>query len=1002
MKKKLRIGRILTSLLLTLFATTAWADEVELQNHDFSLSNPIDNHLCGYGKDMAANGTTYYGLQDIDEWTKVVVKGDNTTADYPNSGMGGAVFPYGSDYEMRGNKKTAPYGDPEGNDGNGLGFFAVWSCGGYYYQDVTLPSGKYKFSVVIFNQSGTQANTSYTGVFVKNSDTKHTVAVNPSVGSWTTETVEFVISEETECEVRVGYLSTGGGSDANPMIFIDNVKLEKVGEASEYPKDMTAYIVNPTIEGSAGWTCEKPNGGNGPLLNGSAFEYWNGTAANGAFDYYQTITGLPDGKYTVSAEMYNSTNSEADAVFSATSGVYGVAGAAEASAAVDVDGTTLTKYTTPEIAVVDSTLRIGVKNFTTMTARWFVADNFTLTQTAALTLDDYKTVLSEAITAAEALVSTIPTAAATALQTVIDQYKDASYETADEYKTAIAAVNAAVTTASAFVTPYAAWKESADIAETIGVDVFGVDGMTAEEVAAAALNNYISIYNYTTENLADSTQLLGTWTGAPGTNMSQSWDGSADDTYYDAWNMSPFEMTQTVTLPMGQYVLMVKARASEGAGINMTDGTTTVALPTKGAAGYGIETDGTPNYAADGTYANNGAGWGWEYRFLPFYSDGITPVKLTFNWDTRNAQWIGVDDIKLFRAYVDIADVEVTTDGLFNENDEVKVVVSYTPTATGVFASHYLDAVFAYELTDSIGTVVASGEKNPDDFADGTFDIFVPGLTSKTEYTLNLTGVNVYDYNLMDYETFTAPSVYSATDLDSVTFTAVKTESVTYDENENNDIVDVALANVTITREIILGYNNVVLPFSLTANQVAQTFGEGSVVYNYTEKKISDTESEITFVEGDGSITANVPVLLKATAESNEQYFEGVQIVAAESAEVEGFNFNYTGGYKPGPLSLGDYYYDSFYQDYYGGPKMSQGTEDIWANAFQAYFKDKNPSAGTKTLTITNFNVPTGIATIEKGKLNIVEGTIYNTAGQRMNKVQKGLYIINGKKVVVK
>ncbi|MCR5820215.1 MAG: hypothetical protein K6F94_04630 [Bacteroidaceae bacterium] len=231
---------------------------------------------------------------------------------------------------------------------------------------------------------------------------------------------------------------------------------------------------------------------------------------------------------------------------------------------------------------------------------------------------------------------------------------------------------------------------------------------------------------------------------------------------------------------------------------------------------------------------------------------------------------------------------------------------------------------------------------------------------------------------------------------------ASKGKDVAYDENENNTIENVAVANVTITREIILDYNSVVLPFSLTANQVAQAFGTGSAVYNYSETKISDTESEINFTAGDGSITANVPVLVKATAQSNEQYFEGVKIVAAESAEVEGSNFNYTGWYKPVSLSLGDYYYDSFYQSYYGGPQMSQGTGDIWANAFQAYFKDVNPEAGTKTVTVKIDGIATGIATIEKGKLNILEGAIYNAAGQRLSKLQKGVNIVNGKKYIVK
>ena len=145
--------------------------------------------------------------------------------------------------------------------------------------------------------------------------------------------------------------------------------------------DMTLAIVNPTIDGATGWTTLKPGGGNGPLLNNIKFEYWNASAANGAFDYYQEITGLPAGKYTVSAEMFNSTNGESGAAFSATSGVYASSGNSEVYKLVDVDGgeDSQKKYTTDNIVVTNGTLRIGVKNQKTMAARWFVADNFTLT-----------------------------------------------------------------------------------------------------------------------------------------------------------------------------------------------------------------------------------------------------------------------------------------------------------------------------------------------------------------------------------------------------------------------------------------------------------------------------------------------------------------------------------------------------------------------------------------------------------------------------------------------
>ena len=72
-------------------------------------------------------------------------------------------------------------------------------------------------------------------------------------------------------------------------------------------------------------------------------------------------------------------------------------------------------------------------------------------------------------------------------------------------------------------------------------------------------------------------------------------------------------------------------------------------------------------------------------------------------------------------------------------------------------------------------------------------------------------------------------------------------------------------------------------------------------------------------------------------------------------------------------------------------------------------------AAGSKTITLTRSqtgtnlfitklqiiekNVETGITTL---KTAIENGAVYNLNGQKVNKAQKGLYIINGKKVVIK
>lgn len=148
--------------------------------------------------------------------------------------------------------------------------------------------------------------------------------------------------------------------------------------------DFTRAIANFDCAAKDGWTFDKPKGGNGPD-HGGDFEYWAGNASNRAeasFDYWQEITGLPNGTYTVSAEMYNSLNNEGGnyTEFKPTVGVYATVGETTVSKLVDVNSETRVPYVTDEIEVTDGKIRIGAKSFEApMAARWFTVDNFRLT-----------------------------------------------------------------------------------------------------------------------------------------------------------------------------------------------------------------------------------------------------------------------------------------------------------------------------------------------------------------------------------------------------------------------------------------------------------------------------------------------------------------------------------------------------------------------------------------------------------------------------------------------
>ena len=208
---------------------------------------------------------------------------------------------------------------------------------------------------------------------------------------------------------------------------------------------------------------------------------------------------------------------------------------------------------------------------------------------------------------------------------------------------------------------------------------------------------------------------------------------------------------------------------------------------------------------------------------------------------------------------------------------------------------------------------------------------------------------------------------------------------------------DGELATVTLQRGIKVGYNTVVLPFDLTAVQVQAVFGTGAVVYSYSENSENANSAELTFTTlGSGAITANVPVLVKATADATEKVIEGVTIEAPTTTPaVEGKNFDYVGVYDNTTFAEGDYFMAT--KDDVQKIFESNGTDT--AKPFRAYFQKRVTAPVKATLLIDG--VATSISEIN-GDNNNAATKIFNLAGQRMQKAQKGIYIVNGKKVVIK
>lgn len=194
-------------------------------------------------------------------------------------------------------------------------------------------------------------------------------------------------------------------------------------------------------------------------------------------------------------------------------------------------------------------------------------------------------------------------------------------------------------------------------------------------------------------------------------------------------------------------------------------------------------------------------------------------------------------------------------------------------------------------------------------------------------------------------------------------------------------------------------WNTICLPFSLSANQIAASFGDNTQVYECSS--VSEERGTVCFKFTPAStITAGKAYLIKPIADVTEPIFAHVTITATVPATSDGNAF--VGCYAPVSLTtdgttyiLGDS--DSLH-------KPTEDTSTI--NGFSAYFNLAN-SESVIQATIHFTDDATTIHAIQSSSAQNLQ--IYDLSGRKVtsNGISKlpslkGLYIINGQKIVVK
>ena len=384
-------------------------------------------------------------------------------------------------------------------------------------------------------------------------------------------------------------------------------RTEQVKDATIDNPVLTTFVVNGQMNlGSSGWTSTTGARNQGTATNqkgafeGAFFENWNPTSFAGKM--YQTVENIPNGTYELRI-----------AAFVYTLGEEGVQYVYAGSEQQNLTAAEPTAYNLV-FCVTDNQVEIGLCQ-TEAVNGWMGIDCVSLTYYGAGdNVEAVKQRVAERLRAE--MVAPLREEMVNAVRLGID-----------------------VSAAETLIQRAELKKEEVDA-----------------EIVRLKIEEYQKVMSRYTE---DVTSLLGSWTMSNvNTGMSgQHWDGTKGSSYYeqfDGWAFTAWQMSmqQSVTLPQGSYVLKVACRSSSAAvKAEARVGDVSVAFPTKGDTGLGITTDGVSCFETSGdvTFANKGAGCGWEWRYVPFTVSDDNPVEVQFSGVVTDCdhQWMSFTSISL-------------------------------------------------------------------------------------------------------------------------------------------------------------------------------------------------------------------------------------------------------------------------------------------------------------------------------------------------------------------
>ena len=231
-----------------------------------------------------------------------------------------------------------------------------------------------------------------------------------------------------------------------------------------------------------------------------------------------------------------------------------------------------------------------------------------------------------------------------------------------------------------------------------------------------------------------------------------------------------------------------------------------------------------------------------------------------------------------------------------------------------------------------------------------------------------------------------------------------------YDINASSGVVDIkesGLANITMLRSFKKGWNTVCLPFTITSYDLTGgDYGDYMGTTN-AQSFVSSNQNSLTFdAVKDDQLEANIPYLVYFSEDldytDESPFYYGGKVEATNPTPVEHNGFAFVGNYEASKSMEGLYGVASEGEV----QKIMLGTAGSSLPATCAYFTAPTGQNANGLRICFDGGEVTGINQVNGAQAQSA-GAVYNLQGIKVsnrgtNNLPAGLYIMQGKKVIVK